>query len=75
MIQIPFSRDNFADEAKSRMSGINTTLEFDNIESGLLKAAHLVADTIGEHTYSKIVQVGARKSRGWVHENHAGITG
>lgn len=25
--------------------------------------------------YSKIVQVGARKSRGWVHENRAGITG
>ena len=56
MIQIPFSRDNFADEAKSRMSGINTTLEFDNIESGLLKAAHLVANTIGEQTYSKVVQ-------------------
>lgn len=56
MIQIPFSRDRFADEAKSRISGINTTLEFDNIESGLLKAAHLVADTIGEQTYSKIVR-------------------
>ena len=56
MIQIPFSRDRFADEAKSRISGINTTLEFDNIESGLLKAAHLVADSIGERTYSKIVR-------------------
>ena len=38
------------------MSGINTTLEFDNIESGLLKAAHLIADTIGEQTYSNIVK-------------------
>lgn len=56
MIQLPFSRDCFADEAKSRMSGINTTLEFDNIESGLLKAAHLIADTIGEQTYSNIVK-------------------
>lgn len=56
MIQIPFTRDNFADEAKARISGINTTLEFDNIESGLLKAAHLIADTIGEQTYSKIVK-------------------
>ncbi len=57
MIQLPFSRDNFSDEAKSRMSGINTTLEFDNIESGLLKAAHLIVDTIGEQTYSKIVKI------------------
>lgn len=56
MIQLPFSRENFSDEAKSRMSGINTTLEFDNIESGLLKAAHLIVDTIGEQTYSKIIE-------------------
>lgn len=57
MIQIPFSRDHFAEEAKSRMSGINTTLEFDNIESGLLKAACLISDTIGEKTYQQILSM------------------
>lgn len=55
MIRIPFSRNNFSEEAKCRLSGINTTLEFDNIESGLLKAAFNVVETLGLETYNSIV--------------------
>lgn len=55
MIQIPFSRDNFSEEAKTRISGINTTLEFDNMESALFKAAFNIAETLGEKTYDAIL--------------------
>ncbi|MDR2130547.1 MAG: hypothetical protein LBP56_05190 [Odoribacteraceae bacterium] len=56
MIKIPFSPYRFASEAKSRVSGVNVTLEFANIESGLVKmASKLRDDTIGPLTYDTIV--------------------
>ena len=58
MIRIPFSRDYFSDEAKNRLSGINVSLEYDNIESGLFKTATFLCDeTFGEETYNKLLSV------------------
>lgn len=46
MIKIPFSPRRFASEAKSRLSGVNVTLEFENIESGLVKMSSRSRDEI-----------------------------
>jgi len=37
MIRIPFRRDRFATEMKPKISGANLSLEYDNIESSLMK--------------------------------------
>ena len=37
MIQIPFKRDGFSTEMKPKISGANLSLEYDNIESSLMK--------------------------------------
>lgn len=56
MIQIPFSRENFSDEAKSRLSGINVSLEYDNLESALFQAGMRLSETIGEASYQCILE-------------------
>lgn len=56
MIKIPFTRDNFSDEAKSRLSGINVSLEYDNIESALFQAGMRLSETIGEASYQSILE-------------------
>lgn len=55
MIQIPFNREIFSEEAKSRLSGINVNLEYDNLESALFQAGLRMAETIGEATYQTIL--------------------
>lgn len=55
MIQIPFTREIFSEEAKSRLSGINVNLEYDNLESALFQAGLRMAETIGEATYQTIL--------------------
>jgi len=37
MIRIPFKRDGFSSEMKPKISGTNLSLEYDNIESSLMK--------------------------------------
>lgn len=54
MIKIPFKQSSFSIEAKERLSGINATFEFDNIQSSLVKSAKDVQKIIGAAVYSKI---------------------
>ncbi len=54
MIKIPFDRDTFAEQAKQRISGINVTLNYDNIESGLIKSGVEIQKVIGEKTYLQL---------------------
>ena len=51
MITIPFTSDSFAFDIKSKMSGVNITLEFENIESALFQCAHECQRLIGKLTY------------------------
>lgn len=51
---IPFSERNFAQDAKPLLGGINTTLEYENVESSLQKAAMMFADHITETVYNAI---------------------
>jgi hypothetical protein len=46
MIRIPFKRDTFAREMKPKISGTNLSLEYDNIESSLVKTASEIARTL-----------------------------
>lgn len=55
MIQIPFTREIFSEEAKCRLSGINVNLEYDNLESALFQAGMRMAEIIGEATYQTIL--------------------
>lgn len=55
MIQIPFNRENFSEEAKNRLSGINVTLEYDNIESALFQASLRISEMLGTGTYKTIL--------------------
>jgi hypothetical protein len=56
MIKIPFTAHRFPSEFKGRLSGVNVTLEFENIESGLDKmASKLRDDIIGPDTYDAIL--------------------
>jgi len=53
-MNIPFSEHNFAQDAKPLLGGINTTLEYENVESSLQKAAMMFADHITETVYEAI---------------------
>lgn len=55
MIKTPFTRDNFSEEAKKRLSGINVTLEYDNIESALLQSSIRMQEITGLETYETIL--------------------
>lgn len=55
MTKTPFTRDNFSEEAKKRLSGINVSLEYDNIESALLQASIRMQETTGLKTYDTIL--------------------
>ena len=46
MIKIPFKRETFAREMKPKISGANLSLEYDNIESSLIKVAAEIARTL-----------------------------
>ncbi|MBN1989371.1 MAG: hypothetical protein JW783_08250 [Bacteroidales bacterium] len=54
MIKLPFDRFSFTTEMKSKISGTNITLEFDNVESGLSKVALEMMDLLSEALYEKI---------------------
>ena len=52
---LPFSDNNFARDAKPLLSGINTSLEFENIESSLQSAALIFIDSLTEPVYTAII--------------------
>ena len=55
MIKLPFNPDNFATEMKPKISGMNLSLEYDNIESSLMKVAKQVPLTISKAVYDRLV--------------------
>lgn len=56
MIKIPFTSDSFAYDIKSKMSGVNITLEFENMESALFQYAHECQRLIGKSTYDFLME-------------------
>jgi hypothetical protein len=54
MILIPFNRENFAREMKPLISGMNLSLEYDNIESSLSKVAVEITNTIPLALYNRL---------------------
>jgi len=53
-LNIPFTRSSFAADFKSKLSGVNVTLAYDNIESTLFKIGVELAQLIGQALYDKI---------------------
>lgn len=51
---IPFTRDTFSEEMKPKFSGGNLTLEFDNLESTLIKVGVEISKLIGQTLYDAI---------------------
>ncbi|WP_352422258.1 hypothetical protein [Proteiniphilum sp.] len=56
MIKVPFKPENFAKEMKPKISGMNLSLEYYNIESSLYKVAAMIPDIISKEMYDKIVE-------------------
>ena len=55
MIQIPFKRDGFASEMKPKISGANLSLEYDNIESSLMKVGADIARILPQALIERLV--------------------
>jgi hypothetical protein len=55
MIAIPFQRSGFEKEMKPLISGMNLSLEYDNIESSLCKTAVDVVNIIPQALYDRLV--------------------
>lgn len=55
-LKIPFTRDTFSIEGKEIISGVNRTIEFDNVKSSLIKEGREVAKIIGQTFYDKICE-------------------
>jgi hypothetical protein len=55
MITIPFSPATFASDAKPKISGVNVSLDFANIESPLIKVAVDMKNLIGVDLYNKLI--------------------
>lgn len=53
-LKIPYTRDTFSSDMKSRLSGVNVNLEFDNIESSLQKTGVEISKLIGKTLYDKL---------------------
>lgn len=56
MINIPFSNEEFSSQIKNKVSGVNTTIEFENIESALLHSAIKASKLLGNATYNAILE-------------------
>jgi hypothetical protein len=55
MIKVPFKPENFAKEMKPKISGMNLSLEYYNIESSLLKVGKQIPKTISQKLYDRLV--------------------
>jgi hypothetical protein len=56
MIKIPFKREDFAKEMKPLISGMNLSLEYDNIESSLCKVAVDITNIIPKGLYERLIK-------------------
>jgi hypothetical protein len=54
-INIPFSRPTFPTECKPKLSGVNITLDYNNVESPLMKKAVDMQKLIGSKLYKKLI--------------------
>ena len=54
MIKIPFKYAGFSDEMKPKISGINLSLEYDNIESSLIKVGADIAHTLHKELINRL---------------------
>lgn len=54
MIQIPFNPENFSEEIKGIISGVDATISFDSMKSSIFKASKEVVNIIGQSAYNKI---------------------
>lgn len=66
---IPFKRDTFASEMKPKLSGSNVTLEFDNLQSTLVKVGVEISDLIGATLYKKICEKSAAGTEAELNES------
>jgi len=55
MIQIPFKREDFSTEMKPKISGANLSLDYDNIESSLIKVGTEIARTLPQSPINRLV--------------------
>lgn len=55
MITIPFSEYKFSEEIKTRVSGVNITLEYANLESALFQSSIRARKIIGASTYDALM--------------------
>ena len=55
MIKAPFNPANFADEMKPKISGMNLSLEYYNMESSIMKVARQIPATISAALYDRLV--------------------
>ena len=55
MIQIPFKREGFSTEMKPKISGLNLSLEYYNIESSLIKVGAEIARTLPQSLINRLV--------------------
>jgi hypothetical protein len=54
MIKLPFNSANFASEMKPKISGMNLSLDYENIESSLYKVAAKMPDIISAELYDEL---------------------
>ncbi|MEG1617388.1 MAG: hypothetical protein RR202_10540 [Bacteroidales bacterium] len=54
-MKIPFNPEYFSDELKPCISGVNVSLEYDNVSSALVQAATVIQDLIGEDKYMALM--------------------
>lgn len=54
MIKLPFNTINFASEMKPKISGMNLSLDYHNIESSLFKVAANMPGLISEELYNRL---------------------
>jgi hypothetical protein len=55
MIRIPFKRDGFASGMKPKISGNNLSLEYDNIESSLMKVGADITHTLPQKFIDRLI--------------------
>lgn len=51
---VPFSQDSFQEDMKRMVSAVHLSLEYDNIESSIVKSCTELSEYIGEATYERI---------------------
>lgn len=77
IIKIPFDKTRFATEFKQCASGVDTTIDYANIESSLAKVATMIEKIIGADLYMKICAFAAnageieQKAKGYLQRSVA----